>query len=331
MTPQFFAPVEIPVARPPRLFVVVDTEEEFDWSAPFSRDNVSVTAIDEVGRLQDVLAPYRLRPTYVIDYPVAATRSSSERLGRLAERGECRIGAHLHPWVNPPYTEQIGQRASYGCNLGAILERRKIEILKQAIGDGVGVDARVYKAGRYGFGDTTATTLEELGFDVDVSVNPHWDYQADGGPSFEGFSLGPGTFGGSRRLLELPCTTGDTGVARAAGPTVHRVASAKFLAPFRAVGILARTGMLNKVMLSPEGSTLDEMRGLTAALYADGLRTFALTFHSPSLKPGCTRYVRTAAERDAFLTTIDRYCDYFINELGGQPTTPEDLYRELVQ
>jgi len=52
--PGFFTSVPEP-SGPPRLFVVVDTEEEFDWSAPFSRDSVGVSAIQEVGRLQDVL------------------------------------------------------------------------------------------------------------------------------------------------------------------------------------------------------------------------------------------------------------------------------------
>jgi hypothetical protein len=79
-------------------------------------------------------------------------------------------------------------------------------------------------------------------------------------------------------------------------------------------------------MLSPEGNTLEEMKALTAALLGDGVRTFALTFHSPSLKPGCTTYVRTAAERDAFLATIDRYFDYFFTEVGGRPTAAGDIF-----
>ena len=83
-------------------------------------------------------------------------------------------------------------------------------------------------------------------------------------------------------------------------------------------------------MLSPECNTLDEMKALTRSLHHDGLRSFALTFHSPSLKPGCTRYVRTAAELDAFLSTIDRFCDFFFGALGGEPTTADDLFDNLV-
>ena len=126
MSPDIFRPFSVPEGTKPSLFVVVDTEEEFDWDAPFSRDAVGVTAIQEVGLLQAVLAKYRVVPTYVIDYPVATTPSSVARLGEFAARGECHIGAHLHPWVNPPYVETVNARNSYACNLGAALEADKI-------------------------------------------------------------------------------------------------------------------------------------------------------------------------------------------------------------
>jgi hypothetical protein len=329
VSPDFFAPVSVASDARPQLFVIVDTEEEFDWSKPFARENVSVTAIDEVGRLQDVLRPYRVKPTYVIDYPVATTPESARRLARLAGKDECRIGAHLHPWVNPPATEPLGTVTSYACNLGADLERQKIAALRDAIVANLGVTPRVYKAGRYGFGRTTAEALEALGFDVDVSVNPHMNYESDGGPSFDGFTPLPGWFGERRKMLELPCTTAFVGAARRVGEPLHRVASAAWLQPFKAVGMLARTGALNKIMLSPEGSTLDEMIAVTDTLVDDGVRTLSLTFHSPSLKPGCTRYVRTTAERDEFLKTINRYCDYFFTTIGGVPGTPEGLYDQL--
>jgi hypothetical protein len=329
VSPGFFRPAHLPSDAAPQLFVVVDTEEEFDWSAPFSREAVSVSAIAEVDRLQTVLSPYQIKPTYVIDYPVATTLSSSARLAEIALRGECHIGAHLHPWVNPPYVEALGAHSSYACNLGVEIEREKIQRLKEAIVTHVGVTPRVYKAGRYGFGRTTAGILEALDFDVDASVNPHMDFSGDGGPSFSAFDAVPSFFGRRRTLLELPCTSGFIGAARRVGSALHRAASARWLEPFRAVGVLARSGTLNKVMLSPEGSTYAEMQALTDTLHSDGVRTFSLTFHSPSLKPGCTRYVRTLKERDAFLGTIDRYCAYFIGKLGGVPSTPGDLYDQL--
>jgi hypothetical protein len=155
------------------------------------------------------------------------------------------------------------------------------------------------------------------------------NFTNDGGPSFEAFTPAPSTFGSHRRLLEVPCTTGFVGAARRLGAPLHRAASTRWLEPVRAVGILAKSGLLNRVMLSPEGNTLDEMRQLTDALLADGLRTFSLTLHSPSLKPGCTPYVRTVQEREAFLATIDRYCEYFMKQHSGVPSTPIDVFNQM--
>ena len=102
LTTDVFTPIDVPASTAPQLFIIVDTEEEFDWSAPFSRESVGVTAIQEVGSLQKTVAPYKLKPTYVVDYPVASTSSSVETLGAYANAGECRIGAHLHPWEIDP-------------------------------------------------------------------------------------------------------------------------------------------------------------------------------------------------------------------------------------
>jgi hypothetical protein len=331
LTTDVFTLIDVPASSAPQLFIIVDTEEEFDWSAPFSRESVGVTAIQEVGRLQKTVAPYGLKPTYVVDYPVASTSSSVDMLGAFADAGECRIGAHLHPWVTPPFDEPLVPKMSFGCNLGQPIERAKIENLTATIAARLKVRPRVFKAGRYGLGTSTVSILESLGYDVDTSVIPHMDFRGESGPSFLGFSPKPAVFGNARRMLELPCTTGFTGAARRMGESLHGVASSAALVPLRAVGILARSGLLNRVMLSPEGNTLDEMKALTRALHADGLRTFALTFHSPSLKPGCTRYVKTGADRDAFLGTIDRYCDFFFSEMNGSATTAEELFDTAVR
>lgn len=326
MKPEYFSPVQIPGNAPARLFVIVDTEEEFDWSAPFSRESVQVTNIQEVGHLQVVLKRFGLKPTYVMDYPVATTRASADLLASIAADGDCHIGAHLHPWVTPPFEEPLAPEMSFGCNLELPIERAKIRRLTEAVANGLGVRPRIYKAGRYGFGESTAAILEELDYDIDASVIPHMDFTPDKGPSFEGFSPAPGRFGRSRTMLELPCTTGFVGSLRRAGEPLHRLASAGWLTPIRAVGVLSRSGLLNKVMLSPEGNSFEEMRDLTRALYSDGLRTFALTLHSSTLKPGCTRYVTTAAERNEFLAAIDRYCEFFLTELKGETTTASELH-----
>ena len=78
----------VPPAAPPLLLVVIDTEEEFDWSQPHARDNTSVSAIAAQGLAQEVFRRHGIVPTYVIDYPVAATPAAVSALKVFADRGE---------------------------------------------------------------------------------------------------------------------------------------------------------------------------------------------------------------------------------------------------
>jgi hypothetical protein len=68
---------------------------------------------------------------------------------------------------------------------------------------------------------------------------------------------------------------------------------------------------------------------MTQALMADGIRTFSLTFHSPSVEPGHTPYVRTAGDLERFMTTIESYCEFFFGSLGGVPSTIQQFRASL--
>ena len=112
-----------------KLLVTVDTEEEFDWNQPFSSAHRSVAAIADLPELQAVFDDCDVRPTYVIDHPVVATSSSQDVMRFLLSGGNCEIGAHLHPWVNPPHEEEITNHNSYLCNLPLDLQIRKLTVL----------------------------------------------------------------------------------------------------------------------------------------------------------------------------------------------------------
>ncbi|MDP9096479.1 MAG: WalW protein, partial [Pseudomonadota bacterium] len=115
---------------PPTLLVVIDTEEEFDWNAPFDRASTSVANIGYQHLAQSVFAAAGIVPTYAIDYPVATTPSAIDVLAPWRTAGACEIGAHLHPWVNPPDEEAVSARNSFASNLPPRLMRRKLEILR---------------------------------------------------------------------------------------------------------------------------------------------------------------------------------------------------------
>jgi len=315
----------------PRLLVVIDTEEEFDWSAEFSRDNTSVRSMREIERLQRIFDEYRITPTYVVDYPIVSQADGYRPLQDIHASGRCLIGAHLHPWVNPPFDELVNRVNSFPGNLPRALEAEKLQVLGETISDRFGSKPIVYKAGRYGLGTETLGILEEQGFEFDCSVCPHLDSSHEGGPNYLDWSSCPSWVGKDRTLLELPFTGGYAGVARRWGSAIHDRASRPPLSSMRAVGVLARLDLVDKIYLSPEGFTTEEMIKLVQALYSDGLRVFTFAFHSPSVEPGHTPYVRTQEDLEVFLGRCREFFEFFMSRMGGVATTPLEVREELLK
>jgi hypothetical protein len=319
----------LPPDSPPLLLVIVDTEEDFDWASPLSREATAVRSIPDQRRAQEIFDERGVVPTYVIDYPVATSGAAVEVLGPLLADGRCEIGAHLHPWVNPPHEESVSSYNSFPGNLPKALERAKLARLTDAITDAFGKRPTIYKAGRYGVGPATSAILEELGYDVDISVVPFTSFTADVGPDFSDFGARPYWFGDRRKLLEIPLSVGFCGVLAKLGRGLYPILASRPGMMMRAPGLCARLGVLERIRLTPEGADYAALRRLTESMLAQGHRIFSLTYHSPSLAPGNTPYVADRADLETFLRTIAQYLEYFINDVGGRPTTLTALYRLL--
>ncbi len=308
---------------PPLLLVVVDTEEEFDWTRPFDRAQVAVSAMQVQARAQEIFDAHGVKPTYVIDYPVASTPAAAGVLARFHQDGRCQVGAHLHPWVNPPHTEAVSTHNSYPGNLDPVLEREKLAALGDAIQAGFGFRPTIYKAGRYGVGRATAASLRALGYRIDMSVVPHTDFGADGGPDFRGLPGGLHWVGGD--LLEIPLSRGFAGRLAGLGPSLYdRLLAAPGWA--RLPGLFARLGLLERATLTPEGVDTAAHLRLLAALRDQGQRVFTLNYHSPSLAPGHTPYVRSEDDLARFLATIRAFLAHFLGPFGGRAATPDEIW-----
>jgi len=310
----------------PTLVVVVDTEEEFDWDAGFDRKKTSVEHMQEIELLQSVFDESGIVPLYVIDYPIATQAASLQPLRTFMQQGRAEIGAHLHPWVSPPFEEDVNAKNSYPGNLSRELEHAKLEQLVSAIEQNFRVRPRAYKAGRYGAGPNTAGILEELGLDIDLSPCPPFDLGGDGGPDWSGFPVEPFWIGAHKSILSIPNTGAYVGFVKDGAHGLYRLANSKGLAWSRAGGILSRIGAVERLFLSPEGYSLSDLRRLTTSLGDRGVRHFTFSLHSPSVKPGCTPYVRSLDDRAKFLDTCRRYFQFFLGEFGGVATTTVELH-----
>ena len=312
----------------PQLFVIVDTEEEFDWEAPFSRDSVGTDSIPAQARAHEIYDRFGIVPTYVIDYPVATKPAAVSFLKGLRDAGKAEIGAHLHPWVTPPHEEEVSTFNSYHCNLPPALERAKIVAVTEAIERSFGERPTVFRAGRYGFGPNTGRALAELGYRVDCSFVPHSDFSADGGPSFIGRPDRPHWLDEGRGLLEIPLTVGFVGAAAGWGSKAGGLFGKPQAVRWKLPAVLAKSRLLDRIRLSPEGVSAEDQCRLLAAMAKRGHRLFSLTYHSPSLAPGHTPYVRDAAELDAFLANIEQVLHFFRDEMGGRFTTPTRVHAD---
>ena len=319
----------MPRAMAPELLIVVDTEEEFDWSKPFSRDATSTRSIPAQARAHEIYDRLGIVPTYVIDYPVATDPEAVRFLAALKQAGRVEIGAHLHPWVTPPHLEEVNRHHSYQCNLPPDLERAKIVAITEAIGEAFGERPAIFKAGRHGFGANTAKVLAELGYRIDCSKLPHTDLRADGGPDFRGTPGEPHWLDGPGGLLEVPLTIGFFGVAQSAGPRVDWLFDSPGANRLHLPGLLARAGLVTRSRLTPEGVSAEEQCRLIEALARQGQRVFSLVYHSPSLEPGHTPYVRSDADLAAFLTGLEQVLLFFRDSLGGRFTALDRVYRDF--
>lgn len=70
--------------------------------------------------------------------------------------------------------------------------------------------------------------------------------------------------------------------------------------------------------MTPEGIPLAEALEAVRVAVGEGLRVLSFAFHSPSLAPGHTPYVRDAADLAAFWTWWDRVLAE-LDRLGVQP------------
>jgi hypothetical protein len=297
--------VTLPETFGRRFILFVDTEEEFDWTKPFSRANRATTHMRAMPDMHRRMRDAGATPVYLIDHPIATDPPSATMLRRWLEAGECSVGTQLHPWVNPPFEEKLSIRNSFTGNLPLELQRSKLAVLTEAITKAIGKAPTVYRAGRYGIGRHTARLLEEAGYEVDVSVRALFDYGGQGGPDFSQVEPRP-FWVGDAELLEIPLSAAFTGGLRRMGKSLYP-ASARIPAMR---GLLSRTGLLTRVAITPEEMPLEDAKRAVSHLLDDGAQLISISFHSPSVEPGHTPYVRSAADLSRFHDWWDGMFDF---------------------
>ncbi len=301
-----------------RFTIFVDTEEEFDWGAPLRSDADGTSHLAALPPVHARFAAAGVPLTYLVDYPVASSPLAIDVLGEVIQDGRSAIGTQLHPWVNPPIEEEVTGFNSFTGNLPLALQRAKLVALTDQVTRAFGKRPLVYRAGRYGIGPDTPTLLAELGYRIDSSMRAGYDYSSEGGPDFtavtnHAFHLAEG-------LVELPFSTIFTGAMRRGGAGLHR----RLGRLPHGIGTASRLGLLSRVALTPEDMPLGEAKEAVRVALGEGLRLLNFAFHSPSVEPGHTPYVRTEADLAAFLRWWDEMLA-LLDRLGVRPASVDEI------
>lgn len=308
------------------LLLTVDTEEEWDWKGPFPAPPFSTRNVREVPALQALCRRLGLRPTYLVDYAVCDDDESAGHLRETCALGGCEIGAHLHPWCNPPVEEEVGPETSHAVRLPLPLVRRKLQNLAARIHEALGVQPRSFRAGRWGMNGPLLRLLSEEGYRVDSSVHPfmasdefgydhapvapYWPDYADA------LAAGP-----QRQILEVPVSSGFNRDRFDLCQRLHRRLEAEPLRRLHGVGILWQLGLLRRVSTSLEFYRFREVRSCIEAHLRRGTGLVNLFFHSSSLLPGCTPYVASQADVERLKRSLAETVDFLSSRAEVVPCT----------
>lgn len=312
--------VDWPDAFGSRFTIFVDTEEEFDWTAPFRRNGWGVSAMAELPAAHRRFADRDIDVGYLIDYPIATEPVAIDAIREIVGYGRATIGTQLHPWVNPPFVEAVDTRNSFAGNLPIAVEAEKLDRLTAAVTHAAGERPIVYRAGRYGLGPSSLALLAARGYRIDTSMRSAYDYSAQHGPDYRSVPADAFRTGPDHGLIELPLTTIFTGRLRRGGIGLYnRLANVS-----HGPGIAARSGLLSRVALTPEDMPLADALEAIRVGVGDGMRLFNLSYHSPSVVPGHTPFVRDAADLATFWAWWDAVLD-LLDRLGVRSASVAEI------
>ena len=316
------APAPLKRERKPKLIVTVDTEERFDWNG---FDDMSFACCDpaDIDRFQETCAEAEIEPLYLLTYPLLKDKQTAAYFRGLREAGLAECGLHLHQWATPP-GDFPGEYFSFQKNLPRAAHLEKLQTLAAAFEEEFGERALSHRAGRYGVAPEDYELLARIGVEYDFSPSAGFDFSSLGGADFSGLSNAPfiangGPKNGDWRIHVTPLC-GARAINRTSLFLKQRRKQSAFSAARR-----KPPPMTTPMRLSPEGASLNDLKGLTRRLVADDTPVLTFTLHSTSLTEGANPYARSKGDADRMLAISRDYFAWFSGELGGEFLSFDDL------
>jgi len=302
--------------KPDVLFILsIDTEEEWDWSGPFSKSDFTVQNIQKLPAFQTFCESLGIRPTYFVDYAVANNPEAVEALKTFSGNHHCEIGAHLHPWCNPPYFGESGEKESHVVNLPISQVEEKLDALVQVLNRNIDVIPNSFRTGRWGVDSKTLQLLVKKGFQVDSSMYPFYKNKYFDNenvilePYWPDYN-NPLASGPQRNIVEIPVTVGFNHSNYPLMLKLYNAASLPVFNILRLVGILWHTRLLRKLYLSPEATSGNDMKPLIDSALKNGHPVIHMYFHSSSLIDKSTGLMKGDNTYETICSNIKQALEY---------------------
>jgi len=313
-----------------KVIITVDTEADNQWERGiFTTENINY-----IPRFQSLCDRYSLKPTYLCTYEIVKNEKFDRILKSYQEEGTAEIGAHLHPWTNPPFEDHpLGDKDShpYPSELSPEIFFRKMKALTDIIYLKTGLSPKSYRAGRWGLSVAHVSILLKLGYKVDCSITPFISWEnyigrKKGGPNFKSAPNKPYFLGfkdvckeGKSKLLEVPVTILFTNPL---------ISNKKFLLDqFVKYRKTLTYRILDKVFkLSPQWfrpypyMTAGNLINVYRVALRQKLPAIEMVLHSSELMPGCSPSNQTLVSIEKLYAKLEKLFK-FISKNNGQGVT----------
>lgn len=293
-----------------KFIITVDTEADNQWK---EGGEISLKNIQFLPRFQTLCEKYGFIPTYLVTYEVAEDSASAMLLSNWQSKGLAEVGAHLHPWTNPPMVPYESGKHMYPSTLADADFKSKLATLTSIIKEKFGHSPVSYRAGRWGFKESHGSVLRELGYIADCSITPktNWGEVKDKlsgeyGPDFRKYSVYP--FYIAEGLLEIPMTIVYTGILSqesGLGKWFSRLSE----------NIIKK--VLNKLFFQkkwlrifPESNPKD-WKKIYQSAKKNNLPVMEFMIHSSELMAGGSPYSKTAESVERIYKNLEVMFEYF--------------------
>jgi hypothetical protein len=256
-----------------------------------------------------------VRPTYFTDYAVVNDTEAAGILKAMVNRDTCEIGAHLHPWCNPPFYGKTTEKESHIVNLPISQVEEKLDILLELLTKTFGTAPNAFRSGRWGVNSDVLGLLEKKGFQVDSSMYPffkneYFDCEHTPLTPYWPDYRDPMTKGSQRNIREIPVTAGFNHKHFSLMQRISKAISHPIIRPLRLTGIFWHSHLLRKLYLSPEVTSAQDMQVLIDSALDNEAPVIHMYLHSSSLISGATGYMKQKYSLNVICKSIEQVVEH---------------------